>query len=129
MVCLHNDKMAKDLITCKKCGEEKPKETSFTKKENQVTCNECLEKAKSRRATSTVDKLNALEKQINELKEKLDKEMQEKQYYQSKFESFADKYSSLCIKIGELKFIDDIKKTQKTQSDEISKLKKLVESK
>ena len=70
--------MAKDLITCKKCGEEKLKETSFTKKENQVTCNECLEKAKSRRATSTVDKLNALEKQINELKEKLDKE---KQYY------------------------------------------------
>lgn len=94
--------MAKESIKCKVCHEDKLKEAHYTKKAKQVTCNECLERAKSRRATSTLGRIVALEKESEELRQKLEKEMEEKQYYQSKFENFAEKYSDLCIKVGEL---------------------------
>lgn len=107
---LRSDKMAKETLKCKKCGEEKSKEISFTRKEKQVTCDDCLDKAKSHRATLITHKLIGLEKQVEELKKQLDVEREEKRYYQEKFESFAEKYSGLCIKLGELNFIDKVKK-------------------
>jgi hypothetical protein len=105
-----SDKMAKGLIKCKKCGEEKLKETSFTRKEKQVTCDDCLDKAKTHRATLVTHKVIGLEKQVEDLKKQLEVEREEKRYYQEKFENFAGKYSDLCIKIGELNFIDKVRK-------------------
>lgn len=94
--------MAKDSIKCKVCHEEKLKDASYTKKAKQVTCDDCLEKAKSRRATSALERIIALERENEELKQKLEKELKDKQYYQGKFENFAEKYSDLCIKVGDL---------------------------
>jgi uncharacterized Zn finger protein len=102
--------MAKENIKCKKCGEEKSKQQSFTRKENQVTCDDCLDKAKSHRATLVTHKIIGLEKQVEELKKQLSTEREEKRYYQDKFENFAEKYSDLCIKVGELNFIDKVRK-------------------
>lgn len=105
-----SDKMAKEVIKCKKCGEEKSKQLSFTRKEKQVTCDDCLDKAKNHRATLVTHKIVSLEKQVEDLKKQLNDEREEKRYYQDKFESFAGKYSDLCIKLGELNFIDKVKK-------------------
>jgi hypothetical protein len=91
-----------ESIKCKVCHEEKLKETSYTKKVKQVTCDDCLEKAKSHRATSALNRIVALERENEELKQKLEKELKDKQYYQGKFEDFAEKYSDLCIKVENL---------------------------
>jgi archaellum component FlaC len=94
--------MAKELVKCKKCGEEKQKETSFTRKGKQVTCDECLEKAKNRRATSNLDRMTTLEKQNEKLQYQLDKTLKDKQHYQDRLEVLSEKYSNLCLKVGEL---------------------------
>ena len=90
------------MAKCKVCHEEKPKETSYTKNAKQVTCDDCLKKAKSRRATLVLNRILVLERENEELKQKLEKEIKDKQYYQGKFENFAEKYSDLCIKVGDL---------------------------
>jgi len=94
--------MAKDLIECKACHEEKLKAEHFTKKANQVTCNECLEKAKRRRATSALDRIAALEKENEELRRKLESEIKEKENYIEKFKDFSGRYEKLCLNLSDL---------------------------
>jgi hypothetical protein len=97
----HVESMPEELIECKACHEKKSKEEHFTKKANQVTCNECLAKAKRRRAPTTFDRIMALERENEELKQKIEKELQEKRQYQDKFKYFSDKYEDLCNDVGE----------------------------
>jgi hypothetical protein len=94
--------MAKDLIECKVCHEEKSKAEHFTKKAKQVTCNECLEKAKRRRASSALDRITALEKENEELRRKLEAEFKEKDNYIEKFRDFSGRYEKLCLELGSL---------------------------
>jgi len=94
--------MAKNLIECKVCHEKKSKAEHFTKKARQVTCNECLEKAKRRRATSALDRIAALEKENEELRQKLEVELKEKENYIEKFKDFASRYEKLCLNLSDL---------------------------
>src|ERR1700723_3324711 len=94
--------MVKNLIECKVCHEKKSKAEHFTKKAKQVTCNECLEKAKRRRATSALDRITALEKENEELRRKLETELKEKENYIEKFKDFSGRYEKLCLELGSL---------------------------
>jgi hypothetical protein len=89
-------------VTCKTCHEAKERETSYTKKAKQVNCDDCLAKAKSQHAMSKREHMLVLEKENEELKQKLAKEIKERRHYQEKYENFAEKYCDLCIKVGDL---------------------------
>ena|ERR1700720_143610 len=101
----HVKSMPEELIECKVCHEKKSKKEQF-KKARQVTCNDCLEKAKNRRAASALDRIAALEKQNDELRKRLEKEMEEKKFYLNEFESFAGKYEKLCINISKITLVE-----------------------
>ena len=89
-------------VVCKTCQEAKEKETSYTKKAKQVNCDDCLDKAKSQRAMSKREHMLMLEKENEELKQKLAKEIEHRRSYQEKYEKFAEKYCDLCIKVGDM---------------------------
>lgn len=73
---------------------------------NQATCDNCLKKVKDRRAQMAINKIAELEKENRMLRDKIEAQIQERKYYQYKFEAFSSKYISLCIRLTNLKTIN-----------------------
>lgn len=83
--------------TCKKCGREGPKELFFNRKKKQVTCNECLDKAKNIKISNANDKVHHLEQRIIDLERQLELEIEAKRYYEQQFRLIAESYTKSCL--------------------------------
>jgi phosphatidate phosphatase PAH1 len=97
--------------TCKKCGREGPKDLFFNRKKKQVTCNDCLDKAKNIKVSNANDKVGHLEQRITELESQLEHEIESKKYYEKQFRLIAESYTKACLDttvIGRLEKLVDL---------------------
>lgn len=86
-----------ESVTCKKCGREGPKDLFFNRKKKQVTCNDCLDKAKNIKVSNASDKVHHLEQRIIELEGQLEHEVESKKYYEQQFRLIAESYTKSCL--------------------------------
>jgi hypothetical protein len=100
-----------EFVTCKKCGREGEKELFFNRKKKQVTCNDCLDKAKNIKVSNANDKVSHLEQRIIELEAQLEHEIESKKYYEQQFRLIAESYTKSCLDtkiMGRLEKLIDI---------------------
>jgi hypothetical protein len=100
-----------ELVTCKKCGREGQKDLFFNRKKKQVTCNDCLDKAKNIKVSNANDKVHHLEQRIIELEAQLEHEIESKKYYEQQFRLIAESYTKSCLDtkiMGRLEKLVDI---------------------